>query len=98
MNIIAVAVEPTARATSILSSRFSAPEMLSTSMAQYSSFCGSSSVISNHGAFEPTKMCSVGRMPLLGTGGWSRTRRFLRHLLEMTVAMVPQPVATGAAS
>src|SRR5262249_56950338 len=29
---------------------------------QYSSFWGRPSVISNHGAFEPTKMCFVGRM------------------------------------
>src|SRR2546426_5642811 len=27
-----------------------------------SSNCGSSSLISNHGALEPTKMCAVGRM------------------------------------
>src|SRR6185436_10856894 len=29
---------------------------------QYSSACGRSSVISNQGALEPTKMCSEGRM------------------------------------
>src|SRR5439155_7870128 len=30
--------------------------------SRYSSDCGRASVISNHAAFEPTKMCSVGRM------------------------------------
>ena len=29
---------------------------------QYASDCGRSSLISNHGAFDPTKMCSVGRI------------------------------------
>jgi hypothetical protein len=32
------------------------------SAAQYSSDCGRLSVISNHGAFDPTKMCSPGRI------------------------------------
>src|SRR5215218_6000819 len=35
---------------------------VSSPQAQYSSFCGRSSVISYHGAFEPTKMCSLGRI------------------------------------
>jgi hypothetical protein len=34
---------------------------------------------------------------LLGSGGWPRTRRFLRHLLEMTVAMVLGMVVLGMA-
>lgn len=34
---------------------------------------------------------------LLGTGGWPRARRFLRHLLEMTVAMVLGMVVLGMA-
>src|SRR5262245_48878483 len=38
-----------------------------------SSNCGSSSVISNHGAFEPTKMCFVGRIEGASTSDPSAT-------------------------
>ena len=42
---------------------------------QYSSFCGRPSVISNHGAFDPTKMCSVGRNPARRRASPSRRAR-----------------------
>ena len=59
MNM-AVAVDPTARATSTLPSGFSALKMLIASMPQYSSDCGSSSVISNHGALRADEDVFIG--------------------------------------
>ena len=65
----------------------------SSRVSEYSSACGRSSVISNHGAFEPTKMWSVGRM--LGSSSSEPDRDV--HVLAVADDRVEKGAADAAA-